>query len=122
MPLPDKHEDEPVAEIDALKEKYLLLLHAEDSAKRWKEYADSLKKELMEAIGNNYAGTIDGTKVIGYRPIERWATARIMNDYPDLARHYFTDQPQFDIEKFRAQHPEIAAKYQSRQFRILEEL
>lgn len=121
MPLPDKYADEPVVELDP--DKVTLWRNAEDAAAQWKAHAKRLKDELMATIGDSHAGVVDGRKVITYRPIDDWAEARILKDYPDLARHYLVERTEtrLDLAAFRAQHEDVVDKYRVRQFRFVEE-
>ena len=120
MPLPDKYINEPVTELD--KDKVTLWLNAQDAADQWQTHADALKQELIESIGNAHAGTVDGKKVITYRPSDKWATSRIIGEYPDIANHYMVERSiiQLDVEAMRRAHPEIVDRYQVRQFRYWE--
>jgi len=121
MPLPDKYADEPVVELD--KDKVTLWRNAQDAADQWQAHADLLKKELIQALGSSHAGVIDGRKVVTYRPTNKWAEARILADYPDLARHYLVERQQtvLDLDAFRLQHEDVVDQYRVRQFRFVEE-
>lgn len=121
MPLPDKYADEPVVELD--KDKVTLWRNAQDAADQWQAHADALKKELMEFIGSGHAGTVDGRKVITYRPTAKYAEARLQAEYPDLVRHYLVErlETRLDLEAFTRQHGDVAEKYRVRQFRFVEE-
>ena len=120
MPLPDPYAGEPTTELDP--DKVTLWLNAQDAADRWQEHADALKRELMENMGGAHAGLVNGKKVITYRPSEKWATSRIMKDYPDMANHYMVERPrlELDVDAMRQQHPDIVNQYQVRQFRYWE--
>src|SRR5262245_40603288 len=117
MPLPDKYANEPTIELDP--DKVTLWLNAQDAANQWQAHADGLKKELMATMGDAHAGTVEGRKVITYRPSDKWATARIMNDYPDIANHYMVERRimQLDVDAMLQQHPDVVNQYQVRQFR-----
>lgn len=120
MPLPDPYANEPAIDLDETKVQ--LWLNAQDAADRWQEHADALKKELMESMGNAHAGLVNGKKVITYRPSEKWATSRLIKDYPDVTRHYMVDRTrsELDINAMLNQHPDIVNQYQVRQFRYWE--
>lgn len=117
MPLPDPHATEPTVEGDAnLFERWR---QAQRNAEGWQTEADRLRSKLEEIIGDAYALTIDGVKVITNRPTVRYAEARIKQDFPDLVQHFTkpTFQEKFDVGAFAAAHPDIAARYRVRSFR-----
>ena len=120
MPLPDPYAGEPTTELDP--DKVTLWLNAQDAADRWQEHADALKRELMENMGGAHAGLVNGKKVITYRPSDKWATSRIIGEYPEIANHYMVERSivQLDVEAMRRAHPEIVDRYQVRQFRYWE--
>jgi hypothetical protein len=117
MPVPEKYSDELAVEID--KDKLNLWRKARDSAKAWEEEAARLRKEIEETMGSATAATVDGVKVITYRPGNAYAAKRIQEDYPDLAEHFIVRSfvAELDTVQFAAAHPEIAEKYRVRSFR-----
>lgn len=120
MSLPDPHAGEPTKEVPRkLVEQWV---QARDAAAYWKEQEERLKAELAAEIGDAYAGTIDGEKVFTYRPINRYAEARLKAEYPDLVQHFIHPKlvDTFDVNAFSAQHPDVAERYRSRQFRAAE--
>jgi len=117
MALPDKHAGEPTSELDPeLWDKYM---DAKRAAAGWEAIADEYRKQLEEQVGNAYAGTIDGRKVLTYRPGNTYATKRIREEYPDLTEHYMVRKitQELDMKQFAARHPEIAELYRVRSFR-----
>ncbi len=120
MPLPDPHANEPVVELDP--DLYKLYLEAVDAVDRWTKELNRRRKRLEEQIGDAYAGTIEGLKVITYRPTATFATTRLVKDYPDLTAHFFKKvfRDEFQTEDFVKAHPDIAEQYQSRSFRRVE--
>jgi hypothetical protein len=119
VPVPDKHAEEPVQEIDS--DLYVKWLRARANAAAWKAEEDRFRAILEDSMGDATAGTVEGMKVVGFRPSSKWATKRLMEDYPDLANMYIkrTVVDEFDMVTFRKVHPEIANKYQVRAFRNL---
>lgn len=120
MPVPDPHFDEPTVELDS--NLWQAYRRAIDNAEGWKKEADRIRKEIEARLGDATAGLVDGRKVVYYRPADKWAEARILKDYPDLAGHYMRtkEQPWFDMDSFALHHPDIAEKYQVRSFRRAE--
>lgn len=120
MALPDKHQDEPTVEVDA--NVYKLWVEAEHNAKQWKRIADGYRATLEQDIGDRFAATVDGVKVVTYRPSEGYAGARIQKDYPDLTAHFVRHEmvSKFDVDLFARVHPEIAEQYRIRSFRQVE--
>ena len=120
MTLPDPYANEPTTEVprDLVRQ----WVQARDNAAHWEKEKQRLQGELALIVGDAHAGTLDGEKVFTYRPMDRYAEARIIKENPDLAQHYIkpTVVDKFDLPAFLAQHPDIAAKYQSRQFRAAE--
>lgn len=115
----DPYANEPVVELDPVT--FRAYIEAAQNADAWKKEADRLKKDLIETLGDAAAGLIDGHKLVTYREQDRWAEAALIKDNPDLAQHYITVRYQdvFDMDKFRAHHPEIADKYRVRSFRSI---
>jgi len=120
MPVPGPHDDEFTVELD--EDTWVSYRKAISHAAAWKAIADALREKLEASLGEATAGILDGKKVLYYRPAEKWAEARIIKDYPELAQHFIRvkEQHVFDIEAFRLAHPGIADKYQVRSFRSAE--
>lgn len=120
MALPDPYVNEPTAEVprDLVRQ----WVQARDNAAHWKKEQDRIQEELALIVGDAHAGTLDGEKVFTYRPIDRYAETRLIKENPDLTEHYFqaTVVDKFNLAAFKAQHPEVAEKYRSRQFRAAE--
>jgi hypothetical protein len=116
MPLPDPHANEPTQELD--RDKVKLYQEAKAAVKAWTEEMNRRKKALIEELGNAFAGTVDGEKVVTYRPKEQYAISTLVRDYPDLTQRYFEHKVEqvFNMDKFHEQHPEIAEKYRVRAF------
>lgn len=111
MPLPDPHANEMTVEID--RDKYKLYEEALAALKAWGEEVNRLKKEILDELGDAYAGTVDGKKVVSHRPKEQYAIQRLRTDYPDLTEHFMrwkTEQV-FDQDAFEAAHPQILEQY-----------
>lgn len=113
----DKYEDEPTKEIN--RDRYLLWVAYRNEIKRAQVEEARLREEIEEEMGAATAATIDGTKVITYRPKAGYSVTGILRDYPELAQHYLhtTSKETLNVEAFVRQHPDIAAKYQTREFR-----
>jgi hypothetical protein len=118
----DPHASEPKVELD--KVTYLEWLTAASNADAWKKEADRLAKMLQDQIGDAYAGTVDGQKVLGHRPQERYRVKDLVAENPNLTQHYmkFEMVETLDVVAFGEAHPDILQKYQSRSFRRLGEL
>lgn len=120
MPLPDPYQDELTVEID--RDKYVLWLDAKAAVQAWTAEANRLAADLRESMHGLSAGTVDGKKVVSYRPKEQYAIGRLVKDYPDLCEHYMKPEltTVLDIKAFANNHPEVAEKYRVREFRGLE--
>jgi hypothetical protein len=117
VPTPDKHDNEPVVEIS--KDYYQLWREAQTNAKGWEQEAKRLRGILEESIGDAYAATVDGEKVVTYRPGNSYATVKLQEAYPDLTTHYMVRKyvTELDMTAFAAAHPEIAEQFRVRSFR-----
>lgn len=117
MPLPDPHADEPTVEVDS--NLWKLWNQAVTNAEGWANEAKRLRAQLEESLGDAYAATVDGVKVLTYRPTKKYADARLRKDFPDLTEHFVRVEKVevLDTERFAAQHPDIAEKYRIRSFR-----
>lgn len=115
----DPHADEPTAEMDRVT--YTQYLEAQSNAAAWKKESERLMKLLDEQIGDAYAGTIDGHKLVTHRPEQRWSVRQLVQDYPELTAHYMKKVvvDEFEMEEFRKAHQDIADKYRVRSFRTL---
>jgi hypothetical protein len=120
MPLPDPYASELTTEID--RDKYKLWLEAKAAIRAWTEEANRLAEDLRDSLHGMSAGTVDGKKVVSYRPKDQYATGRLVKDYPDLCEHFMKPEcvTTLDIQAFVAAHPDVADKYRVREFRGLE--
>lgn len=116
MPLPDPHAGEMTTELDS--ELWKRYEDALVTLKEWEEYVNKLKTMLTEQLGEAYAGTVNGEKVVAHRPKDQYAATRIQKDYPDLTQRFvkYRTEEMFDLDAFVAAHPEIAEQYRVRAF------
>ena len=112
MPLPDPHADEPTKELD--RDIIKLWREAKAAEKAWKAEAERLYKRLTAEIGDAYAATVDGEKVLAYRPKSAYAEGRLQRDYPDLTEHFMEYRAAFNVWEFAKAHPDIADQYRIR--------
>jgi len=119
--LPDSHRDEPTVELDH--ELYRLYREAAQNADAWDKIAKRYQQQIRDAMTDYFAATVDGRKVLTYRPSKKYAESRLQADYPDLTQHYShtVTKDVFDIDLFSKAHPEIADKYVVRSLREVEE-
>lgn len=116
MPLPDPHANEMTVEID--RDKFKLYEEALAAMKAWEGEANRLKGLILQELGDAYAGTVDGKKVVSHRPKDQYAVSRLREDYPDLTERFMkwkTEQA-LDIDAFGAAHPQILEQYKVRAF------
>jgi hypothetical protein len=116
--IPDPFSDEPTSEIDP--ELWYQYLAAREAADVAKEKLERLKNEVVGAIGDAHAGTVDGRKVATFRPKRQWAEAALIQAYPDLARHFMRTKVTevLDLPAFMERHPDIVNQFQVRAFRL----
>jgi hypothetical protein len=116
MALPDPHANEPTVELDS--DTVKLLYEAKEAVRAWTYEYNRLKRKLTEAMGDAFAGTVNGEKVVLYRPKDQYATKQLEADYPDLVEHFrhMEVREVLDVEAFGARHPDILAKYRVRAF------
>jgi hypothetical protein len=112
MPLPDPHASESTKELD--RDIIKLWREAKAAEKAWKAEAERLYKRITGELGDAYAATVDGDKVLAYRPKSSYAESRIQRDYPDLAEHFMEYRAVFNVHQFAQAHPEIADQYRVR--------
>jgi len=117
FPAADPHRDEPVVELDP--NEWLLYQQALRNAEGWKKEADRWRAKVEKRLGDAYAGTINGVKVVTYRPTARYAETRLCQDYPNLVPHFIRSVAQdvFNVARFAEAHPDIAERYRVRSFR-----
>jgi hypothetical protein len=113
----DPNKDEPSVEISA--QLYKEWVEIRELIKVGQAEEKRLREEIEKALGTATAATVGGVKVITYRPRQGWSTKDLMRDHGELTQHYMTYEmtPRLDIYQFAAHHPEIAAKYQTRDFK-----
>lgn len=116
MPLPDPHEGEQTVELPS--DTVEKMFEAKAQVVAWSKVYNDLKQKLIAAMGDASAGTVDGEKVVYYRPKDQYAVSRLEQDYPDLVAHYKTMKVEevLDLAAFRAQHSDILEKYRVRAF------
>src|SRR5678815_5044356 len=90
----------------------------EDWASWEKHYAD----KIQELMGDKPAATVDGKKVLSWRPSEKWSEVGIRREYLEIAQHFDVTREvtRFDVKAFVAQHPDLAEPFRSRSFRMVE--
>lgn len=117
MPVPDRHADELTAEID--RDHFKAYREAKANADAWAKEANRLRGLLEAQLGNAFAATIDGTKVLTYRPSNGYASTAIIKAYPDLVGRFMRQDVNYvlDTDAFARAHPEIAERYRIRSFR-----
>jgi hypothetical protein len=115
----DPHLNEPVAALDP--DVHGLYLVAKENAKAWQAEADRLELILNEQLGDAYAGTVNGFKVVTHRPTATYRIKALVEENPQLAQHYFKKvvKDEFDVAAFGAQHADVLERYRSRSFRTL---
>lgn len=118
MALPEPRPEEDAIEVD--RDTAKLLQEARDAMKAWEEEVERLKKKLQDEMGDATAATVDGRLIATWRPKETYREAALVKDNPDLTQHYMETEvvTKFNMGRFAEMHPDIAAKYQSREFRL----
>lgn len=83
-----------------------------------------LREEIiaeMRASGGSQANsaTVNGVEVFTFNPKGSYRTGDLQKDYPDLCRMYVrpVTQEKFDMDRFKQDHPGIAERYQTLEFR-----
>lgn len=116
MPLPDPHANESTMELDP--DKVKLLNEAKEAIRLWTIEYTRLKREILAAMGDAFAGTVDGEKVILHRPKDQYAIRSLENDYPDLVVHFKRMEVRevLDVDLFHSKHPDILERYRVRAF------
>jgi len=113
----DPYQNEPAVQIPPdLWDEYTTGVRA---VQEWEAYLEIRRAKIEELIGTAHAGMVGNKKVVTYRPINKWSVGGIRRDYAEMAAHFEHEvtRVEFDLNAFRAQHPDIAEKYQTRQFR-----
>jgi 3-dehydroquinate dehydratase len=115
----DPYADEPTAPLDPVQwALYQELLKAMAVAEtRLKD----LRASFEEQIGEAHAGTVDGKKVVTNRPKKGWNTTLLKKEYGELTMHFMREETKdvLDMELFAKAYPDIAQKFQTREFRVL---
>lgn len=116
MALPDPYANEPVAELDP--DLVRAYQEAKLAVKMWTEELERLKEKLKASLGDAHAGLVGDKKLIAYRPQDKFATSRLVRDYPDLAENFYAMQVErvLQLDEFRRQHPDIVEQYRVRAF------
>lgn len=114
--------EEPTVNLDAYTEKYLLLRAKRAEKRRVDAEVAILEKEFRAFVGEAHVGQIDGRDVFTNRPTATFQGRQFAEDNPVLAKTYTISvvKDALDLEALERDHPALYARYQSRQFRILE--
>lgn len=117
MGVPKKHDDEPRTEVQG--DLYADWAHAKAQAKIWEIKAKELEAKLLAQMGSATGGMVGGRLVCTYRYKNSYAVAALVRDNPALTEHYMKEYTtnRLDIDTFALVHPEIARKYQVREFK-----
>lgn len=118
MAVPEKHEDEVRTEVQG--DLYADWLHAREQAQIWDRKKKVLESQLLAQMGQATGGMVGGRLVCTYRYKDHYAVAALVRDNPALTEHYMKDYTvsKLDIDTFAMVHPDIARKYQVREFRV----
>jgi hypothetical protein len=113
----DPHENELKVEIDT--DTYAAWREVRAAIKEAQAVEEELRAKIEKQMGNATAATVGGVTVITYRPRRGWNTKGLLRDHADLCEHYMTTSvdTRLDVYQFAAHHPDIAALYQTRDFR-----
>lgn len=116
----DKYAHEPTTEIseDLYFRWYALHEEIKEKTRELERLADCIQEE----IGSAHAATINGVKVLTYRPVNRYREADLRREYPELTDAFIKPKiiDTFDMSTFVNKYPEIAKLYQSRSMRDVE--
>jgi hypothetical protein len=116
----DEHANEPAVQLPPdLVDQYKAAVNA---LQGWKNHVAFLRRQIEEKMGGAYAGMVGDRKVVTYRPVDTWAVSLLRKEHPELAQHFVKEvtREMFALQDFIRQHGDIAARYQSRSFRIVE--
>lgn len=118
MAVPEKHHDEPRTEVQG--DLYADWVHARMQCAIWEAKKKELEARLLIQMGQATGGTVGGRLVCTYRYKNNYAVAALVRDNPALTEHYMKEYTtsKLDIDTFALVHPDIARKYQVREFRV----
>lgn len=79
----------------------------------------ALQQEIAEDMGEANSAVVDGVEVFTFNKKNSYRTGELRADYGDLCQHYMVPKTgmELDMAKFAKDHPSIAARYQTREFR-----
>lgn len=117
----DPHADETTVAIDTHTELLQRWTEARANASAWKKLEEELGDELLKAIGDADAATVNGRKVVTHRPRAGYNTTAIRASHPDLYERFVVPvtKETFDARAFAEAFPEIAQAYRSRALLIV---
>lgn len=109
-----------VKAIDHVAGKWLQYREMRDNRDALDKQIDKLEQELREAVGDAHEATIFGEVVVTNKPVNTFRTKEFSNDNPVLFKEFTKPvlKDEFDVEAFKAAHPNLFTQYQSRQFRV----
>lgn len=118
MGVPEKHDDEVRTEVQG--DLYADWIHARMQASIWQAKKKDLEARLLAQMGSATGGMVGGRLVCTYRYKDHYAVAALVRDNPALTEHYMKTHTveKLDIDTFALVHPDIARKYQVREFRV----
>lgn len=108
--------------IDHVSGKFLRYVEMRSNRDELDRQIKKLEAELRTEVGDAHEATIFDEVVLTYKPIDRFQGKQFAEDNPILAKEFTRPVvvDQFDVEAFKAAHPNLFAQYQSRQWSVKE--
>ena len=113
-----------VAKIDDIEDMVTLFDNAVQEHNEMGARIKALREQIiakMKAAGGDRANsaTVKGVEVFTFNPKGSYRTSDLQKDYPDLCQTYVrpVTKDTFDMDAFKKDHPGIADRYQTLEFR-----
>lgn len=109
-----------VKAIDHVAGKWLQYREMRDNRDALDKQISKLEQELREAVGDATEATIFGETVVTNKPVNTFRAKEFAADNPVLFKEFTRPvlKDEFDVDAFKAAHPNLFTQYQSRQFRV----
>ncbi|WP_168220916.1 YqaJ viral recombinase family protein [Actinomadura sp. WMMA1423] len=81
------------------------------------EQLREVENRLRRAMGDAEFGMVDGYKAVSWCANGTFSRSKLAEDHPDVAAEYVTLAEVFDLDRFKAEQPELYGRYRARVLR-----
>jgi hypothetical protein len=92
------------------------IAECQESVDYWKKRQAKLEETLAALLGDSELGTVNGEKVVTFKPVDRFKGAEFAKQYPDLSQAYMHEETKrvVDVQLLRIARPDLYSEFCSR--------